>query len=261
MRVTVTPDRHPSWGFTLSDGSHLNRLVRDGVAWILTKGDGLEGWYESADPRVEVMPDVPGVDGAYWPEEILLSSRTLAIRGQVIALGSRASSVGVASIRDRIAALVGEPVTVSIEDPAGVREVRGYVSGRTAPNRTNEKGFPFMIVVTCPDPLKYGQAVRYPAGTGPLVLENIGTGEVPFTVTTPNRVTSLQIEYAGNRFVWAGDADGLTVELADGRPLDAEGYQVGYLIDADPIRIPHGAHSVSVKASTPVTVLLRPGWR
>lgn len=261
MRVTVTPSNHPEWGFTLSDASHLNRMVRHGVAWILAKDDGLEGWYESADTRVDSMPDLPGVDGQFWPEQVLLTARTLAIRGYVFAVDGRASSVSVALARDRIAALVGEPLTVTVEDPSGVREVTGYVSGRTAPNRMTELGFPFSIVVTCPDPLKYGGHVNTVAGDGVVVLENAGTGPVAFTVSTDQRITQLQVEFQGRKVSWWGDSLGLVLDLADGRPLSGDGVETGQLLSADEIRVPVGRHEVSVLADAPVMVSLRPGWR
>lgn len=265
MRVTVSPDRHPSWGFTLSDATHLNQWVRAGVAWVLAAKNGLEGWFESAESRVDPMPDVPGVDGAYWPEEILLSSRTLAIRGHVLAVDERASSVGVASARDRIAALVGEPVSVTVEDAAGSREVRGYVEGRSEPEHRNETSFSFMLVVTCPDPLKYGSPVSVPAA-GETVYNNTGTGDIRPRFTTLERITRLHIEqpHTGKVVEWAGDTVGLTLDLADGTPLDADGYEVGTLVWADAVSLPHGQSSLNVTvepAGTQVMTTYRPGWR
>lgn len=261
MRVTISLASTNEPVFSLVDGSWLNSWPVRGELLALEK-DGLDGWYESVDPRVDDMPELPGQHGSFWPEEVLLASRVLTIRGFHYGMVGRSSTLAVARFRDLVASLVGVALRVAVEDAAGMREVTGYISSQVPMTLLTERGTKFSLIIMCPDPLKYGQAVAYPAGGGVVSLENVGTGDVAFTVSTQSRIKSLQVQYSGSRFVWEGDSkDGLFVDLADGRPVDAAGAEVGFLVDADPIRVPPGRHSVSVVADVPVTVTLRPGWK
>lgn len=268
MRVTIsratTPDDPV---LTLVDGPDwLNSWPIRGEVWGLEKEGLDDGWYSSAEPRIESMPDRPGVDGTFWPEESLLTSRTVPIRGfhsvDGHGLGS-GSTLSVAQARDLIASFAGTAVRVIVEDAAGLREVTGYVSARPMVRRINERQTAFSIIVTCPDPLKYGPAVEYqrPSGTGVLELENVGTGDVAFTVSAATRIRSLSVRHAGRTVSWAGDSVGLLLDLADGRPLAPNGSETGYLVSADDIRVPPGRHPVTITADAPVTVTLRPGWK
>jgi hypothetical protein len=108
-------------------------------------------------PRYEA-PEIIGGDRSYAPDEILLSSRLLTIRGFYRA-GREASSIGTARFEDQLAALVGEWLQITIEDSAGVRTAEGFVSAIPVNTRVNEWTVKFSLIVLCPDPLKYGPTV------------------------------------------------------------------------------------------------------
>lgn len=261
MRVTISRATTNEVIFALVDGpQHLNAWPIGGEVFGLER-DGLSGWFDSVDPRVEEMPDLPGQHGSFWPEEVLLASRILTIRGFHARVKGESSTLAVARIRDLITSLIGVALRIRVHDAAGPREVTGYIASKIPLTRVTERGTKFSLIITCPDPLKYGDPVHYPAGEGALTIENTGTGEVAFTISTTSPITSLDVRYGTDRVTWAGSSNGLVLDLADGRPLNLDGFETGYLIAADAIRIPQGQHQVSITADAPLTLTLRPGWK
>lgn len=268
MRVTISSQR--SGEFTLSDGTRLNRWSVPGTVLGL-QPDGLEGWYEPADLRVEDQPDILGVDGSYWPEEVLLTSRILTIRGFMHAIDGRASSVTVALARDRLASLVRQRLRITVEDASGAREVEGYLSSSPIIQQRTERGIAFSLIVTCPDPLKYGAEVTASA-TGTTAYYNTGNAPVAPRLEVAGlvrRVTVTQSlpdengRYVQRRFEWQGNTRGLTIDLADGTPLDSDGYETGQLVWADVVRLQPGSGVVNISRepnSAVVTMAYRHGW-
>lgn len=256
MRVTIKPQHSDE--FTLVDGTFLNSWSPGGEMFILRR-DGLQGWFESAESRGEEMPGLPGTSGQFWPEEVFTNGRVLTVRGTHISQGN-ASTLSTARFRDSLAALVGQSLSMWVADSAGSREVSGFVSGRVNTVHRTETVTDFSLIITCPDPLKYGQPVTY-QGPGLLPVENIGTGDVPLVVSTPDRVTRIYLELAGRRVEWQGDAEGLVLDLSDGVPRDSHGDEVGVLVWADLLRVPPGQHELQVESDAVVTLTVRPGWK
>lgn len=269
MRVTITSER--SGELTLSDGTNLNRWSVPGTVLGLEQ-DGLEGWYEPADLRIDDIPDIPGVHGSYWPEEVLLTSRILTIRGFMHVIDGRASSVTVGLGRDRLAGMIGQRVRIAVEDATGAREVEGYLSAPPSIRHRTERGIRFSLIFTCPDPVKYGATVTERA-LGTVATHNTGTAPVAPFVHVEGRIQRLTItqdvtdawgQVVEHRFEWQGNSEGLHLDLAEGVPLDSEGYETGQLITADVIRVPPGNGSLrfsrSPIAGTTPTVTYRHGW-
>lgn len=262
MRVTILDAGTGDHLMSLVDGTPLNDFPLHGMVAAL-EYDGLDGWHEGIDPKYEDPGEMPSQAGAFWPEKVFLASRLVTIRGFVALLGDGGSTVSLAAARDGVAALVGRALRVSVHDESGFREVTGYLPSRTTHTRVSGAAFKFTLIIQCPDPLKYGLAVTHvlAAGLHELELENTGTGDVAFTVSTGALITSLDVQYGGNRVTWGGNSNGLVLDLADGRPLNPAGNETGSLVAADLIRIPSGRHTVTVTADAPVTVTLRPGWK
>lgn len=259
MLLTIVPDRRPQ------DALHLlgsERAQASGIEWVLEPD--LEGWHDGAELRVEEMPEIPGMHGTFWPDEVLMGARVLTIPGYVQVRGEAGSSLGLAAARNRLLGLVGEPLTIQVIDEAGPLQVSGYLAAPPIlQRRVARRRFGFSLVVRCPDPLKYGPLVhhRHTVGETSLELENSGTGDVAFVVSAATRIRSLLVELGQNRVEWIGDATGLVLDLADGRPLAPSGSETGYLVSADAVRVPPGVHALRVVADAPVTVSIRPGWK
>lgn len=255
MRVTIQPKHSPE--FVLVDFTHLNTHEVAGDLHIL---QSLEGWFESVNPRIEAQPDVPGVDGMFWPEESFLSGRIVTIRG-THAVGDRSSTLSAASFRDRLASMAGQPVSVHVADASGRREVSGYVASAVRVTHRTERVTGFTIIVSCPDPLKYGSPVNYAAGTGVLSVENTGTGDVAPVATALGRVTNVRVARGSQVVEWQGDSEGLVLDIADGVPRNLAGEETGVMVWADPLRVPPGVHELTVISNAELTLTVRPGWK
>ncbi|WP_156027436.1 hypothetical protein [Mycetocola saprophilus] len=223
--------------------------------------DGLEGWYSPASTRVDDQPDLPHLHGTYWPEAVYLSNRVLTIRGFHAAGIGSGSSLSAARLRDRVAALVGEVVMVTVDDPAGPRHVTGYVADAPGIDRLSERRSKFSLVISCPDPLKYGPRVDYSVSGASVLVLNSGTGPVAPVLTVSSRVTVVDVQLGGSRVRWSGAADSLLLDLGDGRPLGPDGQETGVLIYADALRVPPGEHRLTVTCDGSLTVSVRSGWK
>ena len=261
MRVSVDIEGAPHLSMVLVGSAALNSpSIRGDYCVLEEMPKGLEGWFEPADLQSVDVSALPQQHGTFWPESLWQSSRKLTIRGWHYASPSESSSVSAAEFRDKLAALVGTVGTVTVEDSSGVRTVTGYFPVNPVITHTDTFLTDFSLIMTCPDPLKYGPPAQY-SGTGPIVVENSGTGDVPFTVSASQRVTTLTVSCGGRTLEWTGNSLGLVLDTADGRPLSPSGVEVGYLVQADPVRIPPGSQTVQVTANVPVTLTVRSGWK
>lgn len=259
MLVTMTPIDRPEWAFMLVDGPEHHPFPDAGLVWGLQR-EGLEGWYEPAEPVMEDMPNLPDGDGRFWPEGIHLDSRLLTVRG-VVATLRQAGSISIAAALDRLSWMVGRAVEVAVDDAAGRRVALGYVSAAPVLPRVSETVWTFSLIVTLPDPIKYGREMSVTASGGAVALVNEGTADVPFTVVTTGRTRALSVSYGGRIVSWVGDsATGVIIDMADGVPRNPAGAEVGSLIYADKVRVPPGSHSVQVSSDGSASVRFRSGW-
>jgi hypothetical protein len=257
MRVTVTPLSQPSWAFSLMDGSGLTRWPINGEI-LGTLRDGLDGWLNGVAPKYEA-PDIPGDHGSYSPDEIYLSSRILTIRG-VYRATRAASSVSASAFADRIAALIGEYLTITVEDAAGVRTVEGFVSAIPAHDRRADHTFLFTLIITCPDPLKYGREVLFPVTGSTVTVDQPGTGRVFPRVLVSGPVTVLDVQVPGYRVRWVGEAPNLDLDFRDAFPLSG-GVETGTLVWSQVFRLPPGESTIAVESDGDVQIGIRPGWK
>lgn len=257
MRVTITPASRPQAAFSLVDGSPLNTWPVLGEVFGLESG-GLDGWKNGVAPRYEA-PEIPGQDGSYAPDEVLLSSRVVTIRG-FYAARRPASSLGVAAFEDLIASLIGEWLTVEVEDSTGTRSAEGFVSAIPVNTRLSEHRLKFTLIVLCTDPLKYGAAVPFPVTGRTVTVENTGTGRVFPWFVVEGPVTVLDVRAGGYRVRWVGDAVDLTLDLRDAMPLSG-GFETGTLVFAEVFRLPPGTSTLAVDCDGDLTIGVAPGWK
>lgn len=261
MRITVTPMSRPQDAFTLTDGTDLNAWVQGGMSLGLEQ-NGLDGWHEGVEPRYEA-PAVPNGDGLYAPDVVHLSERIVTIRGFARAWQwGQGSSLDIANFDDLLASLVGEDIEVRVEDAAGVRTVEGFLSSIPFRERVGEWAEKFSLIVSCPDPLKYGRVARFTPEGGVVTVNNPGTGSVWPRVVTTGRTRSLSLSFGGREVRWSGDAEGgLTLDFRTAIPLAADGTESGLLSYGQVFRIPPGSHDLTVSSNVPVVVEVTPGWK
>lgn len=242
MRVTVASD--------------VDVLVLDDHSeWAVTDA-GLEGWYGTTDPRASLQA-IPQQRGAYWPSFVLPSHRVFTIHGEVWCR----STVEQASARARINNLAFRDLTVCVEDGGGPLTVTGFISSDPDPTiHWSELYATFSLIITAPDPTKYGVPVATPVLNESAVVENIGNAEVWPVFSTPDPVSSLTASLDGRSFTWEGGADGLELDSATGIPLSA-GAVSGVLVEDDLFTIPPGQHALTVVSDATVTVTVRSGWK
>lgn len=249
MRVTIESDVD-----TLVLGG--TRLW-DTPGWWLQASDPVEGWWPVPDPRVETA-EVPQQDGDYFPALVNVSRRIVTVRGVRIGLSS---SLEVHDAMRRLNALVKRTLTLSVEDGGGVLSSQCYMSsGAEMVMRHSEDVLEFSLILTCPDPVKYGPPVAFPVSGGTVSVENTGTADVFPTFRVDGAVSSLQVSLGGAVVSWRGSANGLTLDCRTGFPVDSSGRLVGTLIDDDLFKIPPGVSKLSVKSDGNVSVEVRPGW-
>lgn len=262
MRVTVTPVSRPGDALVLVDGSPLNAWPIRGEVVGLEK-DGLEGWTESVVPRVD-LSQIPQQNGSYWPGLVLMSSRILTIRGFHRAFRSGSSTLAVARFRDLLASLVGEELEIEVEDAAGPRWVSGILTDQVAATHKNNITTMFSLIVTCPDPVKYGLPVATPASGGVARVENLGTADVWPVFDVAGSVTLVRATLGGRVLEWQGSSTGLHIDARDGVPLTPAGAEIGVLTHDDLFQVEPGVSDIQVTttpAGRSVTVTVRSGWK
>lgn len=261
MRVTIEPEGMEP--IILIDGSGNNAWSVDGALCVLDpEPDGLEGWREAPSPKFDSAPEISDQDGAFWPERVFLRSRILTIRGSYSAGWLPGSSeLASARFRDRLAALTGVPLTITVADQSGPRTVTGFIGAQGVSTREDDLTTLFSIVVTCPDPLKYGPAANYPAGSGLLTVENVGTGNVAPIITALGHVTTVRVALGQDVVEWHGDSQGLVLDIAEGVPRNLAGEETGVMVWADPLRVPPGVHEITATSDAELTLTVRSGWK
>lgn len=254
MRVSIYPCGAPDAAIVLSDARGLQSYWSPHEMFVLEDG-GLEGWFSPPSPRVEVQ-NVPQHDGAFWPARSLLGPRVLTITG-VHSVSSKASSLAVAALRDRLAVLAQERLTIRVEDQAGAREVEGLVTSDVRVSPLGPSTTRFTLIISCPDPLKYGPVEVFPSG----VVVNRGNAATWPTLRVDGKVTRLVAQCGGQRLEWQGNATGLQIDSRFGIPTSG-GIEAGTLIDDGLFQIEPGSHTVTltVTGGGKGVVEVRPAW-
>lgn len=271
MLITMHPLDAPEDCLRLVDGWTGNRLVEGqshGEIYVLEK-NGLEGWFEPSSPRISIGA-IPGSDGAFWPDRLLLAARILTIRGFHVA--SRRSTLAAARFRDRLAAWATRPLRMIVDDTPGVRTVEGVLSDQIVINRKNEAVTKFSLIITCPDPLKYSPASHYTARSGKLfVAENNGTAPVFPQVRFSHCPVSVRVAYGGGRLEWSAEnlsiLESSVLNLESGQMVLESGRAIGSVLDIDLPSFQPGSQTAGVAwedalADTPAECqfLISAGW-
>lgn len=228
------------------------------VDMFYLRADGLgDEWYAPPASRVR-WEDNPSDDGAFWPDEWLLSPRTFPIRG---ALWSRNSSLGQAKARRELAKLHNRPLSVMIEDEGGAVWVTGASTQAPIVTRPSIYRVEFTLFITCPDPIKYGREARYQATGSSLTVENPGDAATWPMIYATGPTTVCSVELGDRMVAWHGSApNGFVLDPSTGIATSPNGTVVGRLAVDDVFKIPPGSHALKVASDGPLSIGVRGGW-
>lgn len=229
-----------------------NRTWQAGDRSLILKKDGIKGLYGSPDVREKPL-ERPQMDGAYWPSRLTQGARTITLD----AFAHGLSSVETMRLIDRLNALIGRELTILVEDSAGQRTLSGWLSADPEPLMlTTQRHFEFALVVTCPDPYKYGAWLWQPPQSGRLQLANLGTAPTWIRFRAMSKITTLYAAWDDAEIEWEGDTGELLLDTRDMIPSAGQ-------ITADwalPVQPGKTLLTIQTDCST-LDVGIRPAWR
>lgn len=244
-RITITTD---------TDSIRLDDHYRNPFHVWAIKKNGITGILGTPAVR-ETTTDIPQMDGAYWPSRLTQKPRSISLDCFIKGL----SSVETAQARDRINALTGRTLDITIEDASGLRTLTGYLTADPEPlMRFREQAFEFGLVITCPDPFKYGRPQTFAASYGVIRAVNEGNAATWPLIQVTGHATTLHLKCGDTGEIrWEGDTGDLTLDMRDMIP------SAGRITLDHAFPIPPGTHDVTVQTNTgaAVTLTLRPAWR
>lgn len=136
--------------------------------------------------------------------------------------------------------------------------MHGFLADDPSPRLLGkESKLAFDLIITCPDPVKRGDPVRYTASVGKCAVRNEGnTGAWP-SVRVTGQVTFLTLSLGGHSVTWSGSADDLSLDFADMVPSS------GAVTVDDAFQVPPGKSEISVSCNSGATVAVTvaPAWR
>ena len=244
-RITITSDTDT----LVLNG---NRTWEAGDRRLILKKDGIKGLYGSPNIREKPL-DRPQMDGAYWPSRLTQESRTITLD----AFAHGLSSVETMNLIDRLNALTGRALTVLVEDSAGRRTLSGWLAADPEPLMlVTQRHFEFALIITCPDPYKYGEWLWQAPQAGRVRVDNTGTAPTWLQFRASSRITRLHGVWSDAEIEWEGDTASLTLDTRDMIPSAG-------LVTADwAMPVQPGVTQVTVDTDcTDLRVGFRPAWR
>lgn len=243
MRFIVTNDRGQT--IVLRDQRNGNEV---GV-YLLE--DGIDGWFGTPAPRED--PIVRSLtDGDLMPHTITQGSRTVTLHGY----GVFGSTIEAGAFIDLVNAMVGCPLSVMCDDGQGRRFMTGYLTDDPTPTLDpSEETVEFTLVITCPDPKKYGLAKTYKPEGGWVTVVNEGNAGTYPKVHVDGPVTMLHIEMGDQAITWNGSAETLDLDFADMQPSN------GAIVLDNAFEIPSGRVALAVACDGEVTITVKSAWR
>lgn len=231
-----------------------SRFSHRGEGWVIR----LEGWYGALGVDADLQR-IPGRSGCYAPGSYASGSRTVTLG---VAWRCR-SDIETARLLDRLDRMTSGVMTLTVEDPHGRRRAACHLSDRIEPSFAPDGTAAWTdIILTCPDPLKYGDPVRFPVRGGRAIVENRGNAPT-LPVVTVERGAGLSFlsvaDHDGHEVAWTGDGTptSLTLDFASLNPT------VGQVTMDDAFEIQSGTTTVYLTAdsASEATITVTPAWR
>ena len=229
-----------------------NRIWEAGDRSLILKKDGIKGLYGTPATRESVL-DRPQMDGAYWPSRLTQGARTVTLD----AFAHGLSSIETMQLIDRLNNLLGRELTLLVEDAAGRRTLTGWLAADPEPLMlVTQRHVDFALVITCPDPYKYGEWLWQAPQAGRVRVDNTGTAPTWLRFEARSRITRLHATWLDADIEWAGNTTALTLDTRDMIPSAG-------LVTADwAMPVQPGVTQVTVDTDcTNLRVGFRPAWR
>lgn len=228
-------------------------VPRDGYVGQLYIGeDGIEGWYSMPAPQQagEALP-LPG--GASWPVSLTPSARVVTLHLVAVA----ESSVALQEVLASIGALCYQPLTLTVIDASGPKSAECYMSDEASVSlQPQETAALVDVILTCPDPLRYGPEQTV-SGSGGAFSAYVGGNAPTWPVFTfGGNVTAVTLSSGGSTVSWSGTGP-VTIDMSD---VSAS---TGSISSDDGFAIGPGNSYVSYQATgaTSSSMAFRPAWR
>lgn len=214
--------------------------------------DGVSGWYSTPAVR-EAGLDRPQQDGCYWPSRLTQPGRTVSIH----VLEHTVSSVDAALMSQRLCALMGNALTLAVEDQLGVRTCECWLADDPAAGMlVTQTAFECTLVLYCPDPYKYGPARWHETVGSWCTVHNPGTAASWPLIDCTGPLTRLRIGLDDGEIKWVGQADSLAFDTRDML------VEVGRVSEDLSFPIQPGTSRIRVESdAAAVRVGVRPAWR
>ena len=229
-----------------------NRIWEAGDRSLILKKDGIKGLYGTPATRESVL-DRPQMDGAYWPSRLTQGARTVTLD----AFAHGLSSIETMQLIDRLNNLLGRELTLLVEDAAGRRTLTGWLAADPEPLMlVTQRHVDFALVITCPDPYKYGGWLWQAPQAGRVRVDNTGTAPTWLRFRASSRITTLYAVWGDAQIEWKGDTASLTLDTRDMIP------SVGQ-VNADwALPVQPGSTQLTIRTDcSTLEVGFRPAWR
>lgn len=262
MRVDVIPDDRPDLTLTLLDDSSVNQHAEAIRMFAHLDRHPLDGWYDSADIKTKAE-DNPADNGLFMPNRLLLAERIVTIKAHRTRNPyQQGSSIDDNLFKDRLRALVGQPVTLRVEDSTGIRETTGWVSSKiTAGDEDESYGMlRFALIITCPDPYQYAPPITYQLQPGINQVENNGTADTYPVLTVSGNPQQVTVTLTDRRVSWTFPDKPIQSTQLD---LHTMIPPIGTLSTDDCFSLPPGVSTITLTVSGDaiVRLLVRNAWK
>ena len=219
-------------------------------AGVYVASDGIEGWYGAPAPQQEGEALPAG--GAAWPVSITPSARVVTVH---LAADSASSEDAMRTL-DIANGMLGKRVELAVTDASGRRTAEGYISdGPSATPIAMGRKLLLDLVITCPDPSRYGQWASADVTRGAALLVGGNAPTYP-VLEIGEGVTAITVEISGHQVKWSG-AGPATIDFRDMRPSSGS----VSVDDARPLEPGRNDVSVSRTGQGSARMRWRSAWR
>ena len=243
MRLTITS---PNDTIVLSDHYEDPRHI-----WAIRK-NGASGLFGTPNSRESPL-ERPQMDGAYWPSRLTQGPRTISLDCYIHGL----SSLEAAQARDRINALMCQPLTLLLEDVTGRRQIDCWLAADPEPlMRHTMSAFEFGLILSCPDPYWHGEWLWQSPQAGRVRVDNTGTAPTWLQFRALSRITTLYAVWGDAEIEWEGDTSSLALDTRDMIPSTGQ-------VTADwALPVQPGKTQLTIQTDcSQLEVGIRPAWR
>lgn len=219
---------------------------------VVVSLDGLDGWYSAPDP-IQEGELLPLSRGSTWPLRLSSGPRVVTVR----LVAECSSSIDASRLCDDIGALFGKRLKLTVHDASGPRSAECYMSASPEVSLlSGGRHVEASIILTCPDPMKYGAESSVPLSGGAFSAVVGGNAPTFPSFRFEGPCTSFELSFDGRTVSWAGEGP-VEIDLRDCAP------STGRVVSDDGFEIGPGRTVVSCSAhgATGATMTFRPAWR